>query len=254
MHCVIFSRNRAIQLYSLLTSIRDHVGFSITKTYVLYKVTEDHFAQGYRILEEEFSNITWMSQQHFRRDLISIIGSFDKDTPVLFFVDDNIVYRPINQVTFPEDACFYSMRLSRQHGYPCPPFVEDDSYLKWKWSYQGEKWNYPFSVDGNLYRAGVVYDLIRALDFEAPNSFESALTFYMKDHPQKYCPYGYAPLSPAVYNNPLNKVQQEGHTFHGSTYTAQALNQCFLEGLRFDQAKLYNQEPSNCHHLVEDVF
>lgn len=257
---IIFSKNRACQLHSLLRSIKDNLQIGYYSCYILYKFTDELSEQCYHHLrnQEIINNITWVPEINFREDLIKLLLQLqrkDNDSLIMFLVDDNVIFRKFQEKyilgIFTDDHCFISTRLSRNHDYLPPIFIKQEQYLEWYWDIDLSKWNYPFSVDGNIHRTRVINQHIIKLNFKAPNSLESALTFYFKESPELF-PKGLAPLEEKVFNNPLNKVQTEGHTWHGRSMTVDDLNKAYLKGYIINNNILYKSMPTNCHFLVEN--
>ena len=185
---IIFSKDRALQLDSLLRSIKDNFKISFEAINILFNTSDNIFANGYKILmgRNYFNNIHWIKEKYFRDDIIEIINGLSDDSKVMFIVDDDIVFRPFKEKYLlgylTNKHLFISLRLSRKYTSNRPPkFINESRYLEWKWYTLNNKkkkynhWHYPFSVDGNIFNTIDIKVIITGIDFKAPNSFEGAM-------------------------------------------------------------------------------
>ncbi len=263
---VIFSKNRACQLDSLLRSIRDHWRERESSIHVLYTADSEDFQNGYNLLKDRscLDIVRWYRQTDFRENLVAIMEQIPDVGLLMFLVDDDIVYRPVELgptlSTLKRRHLFVSLRASMQHSdaYPAPSFRNPTrtEVLEWKWNFCKKRmipWNYPFSLDGNIFRAGVIKRITRSIRFAAPNSYEGAMHRYRHRWWVKRIPYALAPAEPVVFNNPLNKVQTEGETWHRNIEPMD-LNRLFLDGMRIDNRKIYECSPDNVHFAVTPTF
>lgn len=255
-HLLIFSKDRACQLDSLLRSIKDHFVPLPESITVLYKTTTPEFLKGYRILEDKkiFAKAQFIKEQKFEQDVHRVMAGFSDDSLVMFFVDDNIVFKQCDVRTvldaFTQKHLFVSTRVSRN--YPqdtAPVFLQNDSYLEWKWNYNKRHWvtwNYPFSVDGNIFHGNHIKKIIQKISFSAPNSFEGHMHFCRHAWWIKRIPLALSLKDVSVFNNPLNKVQTEGETWHKEV-TAEYLNEKYCDGYCIDNTPIYNSGPTATH-------
>jgi len=263
LYVLIFSKNRACQLDGLLRSIRDKVNGPFEKIYILYKATEESFSSGYEKLKGKciFDNIEWIEEKAFRSDVLQVIQGVPKKAFLMFLVDDNVFHRQFNaeQILpfFGKRYLFVSLRCSRQYKEDIQPkFLQSEKYLAWRWTFHSKprgKWNYPFSVDGNIFKADFIGKLINSLDFKAPNSLEGAMHSARWKLGVRWRSKALAPLEAVVFNNPLNKVQTEGETKH-LDITSEQLNAKYLQGHCIDNRVLYSADPNSAHFAVNCSF
>jgi hypothetical protein len=256
---VIFSRNRACQLHSLLQSINDNFRFPSLEVFVLFRFDGRRYRKAYEKLQERelLDPIHWVHEGSFRKDLLNLFKSMNRHDLFMFMVDDNIVFRPLTETiafkTFSQNHLFLSTRCSRKYSKgELPVFSVEDRYLEWEWNYNPgvyTGWNYPFSLDGNIYRVEFLFPLLEQLRFRAPNSLERALHTIRFDTYVLSRPKALALLEPIVFNNPLNRVQVEWETWHGDV-SAKELNDRYLEGFVINNTPLYRAQPSDYHYLV----
>lgn len=263
LNLLIFSKNRACQLDSLLRSMRDNFSGSSNKVFILYKATDKLFADGYQklIAKRILDNIEWIEETSFKADILEVLRKLPQESYLMFLVDDNVFYLPfdISQIApfFGKRHLFISLRCSRTYKDDIQPkFLRTENYLEWRWTFKSKprgKWNYPFSVDGNIFHTGFFVKLVESLDFKAPNSFEGALHSKRWKLGVRWRSKALAPLESVLFNNPLNKVQTEGETWHKDV-TAEELNARYCEGYIIDNRILYAAQPDSAHFAVDIIF
>lgn len=274
LNIVIFSKDRACQVDSLLRSIRDHLKYTPFNVTVLYKCTNLEFENGYNITISRniLNEIDWIQEFNFSSDLKNLVKKMPVDSLVMFLVDDNIVFRQIDLTPlvaiFQHCHLFISLRTSRLYDKDkeLPVFYKADDYLEWKWEVKRKRsntWNYPFSVDGNIYHVVRIKQLFDNIRFSAPNSFESAMHDYRKCRWIRKIDKAVSTLQPVIVNNPLNRVQTEGQTWN-KNIDPQHINARYLEGFIIDNSVIYNIDPTDTHqdlglhlvpytHIIDDL-
>ena len=263
LNIVIFSKDRACQLDSLLHSLRDNFHVSYSGITVLYRATSAELITGYDVLKPKkiLDKISWRPENKFMDDVRDIVGACGDDSLIMFLVDDTIIFRPcvLDQVfdAFTHEHLFISVRASKAYPADTPPeFMTDGEFLEWKWNYSKRKWvtwNYPFSVDGNIYHARHMKKIIKKISFAAPNSFEGAMHTYRHAWWIKRIARALALPDAVVFNNPLNRVQTEGETWHRDL-TAEHINKKYVEGYCIDNSVFYNSRPDSTHCAVDVSF
>lgn len=260
INCIIFSKDRPLQLDSLLRSIKDHFQIPFNKIIILYKSSSHLFQEGYRKLIDRkiIPNCQWINENEFRNDLYNVLRSFEEDSLIMFLVDDDIFFKqfegPNVLNAFSDKHLFISLRASRDYKNDIQPrFLKTNEYLEWKWNYNRKKpvtWNYPFSIDGNIFHTSIIKKIVSNISFSAPNTFEGNMHIYRHAWWLKRIKLALAPLKPAVVNNPLNKVQTEGETWNRNI-SVESLNQKYLEGFQIDNSVFYSSEPTGIHYPMD---
>jgi hypothetical protein len=263
LHIVIFSKDRACQVDSLLRSVHDHFKTGDCAITVLFRTTTQAFHDGYEIVKSRaiVDKITWRPEKKFPDDVRDIVGGLDNDSFVMFLVDDTIIFRPcvLSHVldAFTDRHLFVSLRASRTYPADVPPkFISDGAFLEWKWNYSKRKWvtwNYPFSVDGNIFHVRHMKKVVDKISFEAPNSFEGRMHTCRHAWWIKRITRALALPAAVVFNNPLNRVQVEGETWHNNI-TPEHLNDRYLAGMKIDNSVLYCAVPTATHFAVPLSF
>jgi len=158
---LIFSKQRTLQLRSLLLSLFELSDVAQSQVHVLYTTNPEI---DYQPLIEEFSGCHFKRQSVFYDDLRAIL----RDHPqrhVLFMVDDLICRAPFSIAAIErfleahgEVDCF-SLRLGRhiEDGTPPDFRTHPEEMLSWSTaSGLGRTWNYFWEVSSSVYRTTLV--------------------------------------------------------------------------------------------------
>ena len=186
---VIFSKDRTLQLKSLLRSIRHYSDIDDSEISVLYTTRPDI---PYDSLLEEF-RCNFVRQTSFLDDVRQIVEGSDVDY-VLFMVDD-LIFRDMFRLRAIEefldantDVDCFSLRLGRniQDG-PEPDFsVTDAGYLVWDTSARhGRTWKYFWELSSSVYRTELTSRYLRKCDPKKvtfPNPLETHYYGRMPSH------------------------------------------------------------------------
>lgn len=190
---IVFSKNRAIQLYAFLESYIENVN-NYGKVYVLYKTTTEKHEKSYNQLKHLFQskNFIFIEENDFRNQLISILKNSNAKT-IGLFVDDMIFlnkidYKSILKINTLENVVAlsrgrdmdYSVVLQKK--IEVPKFSKiDDKLFKFSWNEIAvfSDWTYPLGVSGYFYGRDEFYVMINQQSFKAPNSLESSMQTYL---------------------------------------------------------------------------
>jgi hypothetical protein len=255
---IVFSKNRPMQLHALLNSYYKYVE-NHCPLIVLYKSTNADYDSAYERVQRLYAkqNITFKNECDFRDDLTDCL-LINKSGKVFFLVDDIIFVRNFDLEKLSSVNCnFYipSMRLGKNIVYSymkdkkfnLPPMIESKKknvLLYWsQWLGKGY-WNYPFSVDGNIYAVKELLFLIRHIKFSSPNSFESNMNKYRFAMRLKF---GVCFYRSVLFNNPINRVQSEILNKSGSISTDLLLKK-FNEGYEIDICHYDNITNNSPHY------
>src|SRR4051812_24636406 len=87
--CIVFSKDRPLQLDATLRSLKLSCSDLNRKaTFVLYTTSNAFFAAQYRVLRGEHRDVTFVRESNFKLDLAKLV---DGSTHILFLVDDTLV-------------------------------------------------------------------------------------------------------------------------------------------------------------------
>ena len=262
---IVFSKDRPLQLDLCLKSINQNL-FANNKIVVLY-VTSEGYDTSYAQLINEHPEVEFFKQSYSIFEDIEIILN-DSSEYVMFFTDDDIVYRKcelteddINSA-FSNDACCVSLRLGinttmrdygdgvlRRDNIP-EQIMRISNILVWNRTSipVGGYWAYPLSVDGHIFQKQQMLTFCQELSHlsnyyeniqipreakawqQTPNEFESRLQRFFFD----ISPIMASPQYSCVVNSPNNRVQDTVANRSGDVYnyTALDLKDEFDEGRR----------------------
>ena len=251
---IVFSKDRACQLEALLRSMERFVEHPHRIT-VLYTASHTDFQCGYDILEIWYKSVTWVREADFKADLMRLIDRADERGAhhVMFLVDDIVFTRRfsgeqmIELLEDDDDILALSLRLGDniRHCHPrgiatAPPDFLDGRRWAWRDAHPGY-WDYPMSLDGNIYRLSDIAEALAGIDFRNPNTLEASMAAHPVDRPYLVCH-----PSPYLVNLALNLVQDVFDNPHADV-SAEDLNRCFLSGFVIDMEPFEGREYQACH-------
>lgn len=255
LNIIVFSKDRPSQLDLFLRSMKFYFKeFNQHTINILYTYSSNTFKDGYDKLFtlHKYNNINYIKEtEDFKKHVISLLNPNNPYT--VFFVDD-IVFKneftleckQFKLFTLNDDILTLSLRLhpnltycyaARHHMIP-PNF---DSNCIFKWYGQQGDYGYPMSLDGHFFRTDDIIPIIKVLNFNNPNSFESVLSMYPLNRPKMICFE-----DSVIINNPINKVQNFNNNVHGDI-SADYLNDKFLDGYIIDFDDFKGVKNISCH-------
>ena len=266
--CLIFSKDRALQLQATIESFllhcHDASGVTIT---VLYKASDVLHQRQYAALAERFDEVRFVAETDFRGQFLDLLRSYRH---AMFLVDDNIFVRGFRVAHVLEslqrnpDAIGFSLRLGANINYsymrnmPLPPpawSADGQNILRFAWAGASGDFGYPLELSSSVYRTSEMLPLLGRLGFSNPNSLEgqmaSAAGRFAGTHPQLLC-FGRS----VTFCNPVNMVQTVCSNRAGANaqYTARNLAQMFERGTSIEVARYAGFVPSGCHQEAELFF
>jgi len=270
---IIFTKDRACQLDLLLQSIVKN-GNNLFNINILYEASSQEYKDGYLKVSERFPSyerFNWVEEEDFEKDTLELLNKSGK--LVCFFVDDNILYRPLElnqeevEDIVDDDIFCLSLRLGGntvvQSEYdnsmcvlPSQVTLINDTFLAWDWRHLPPftNFSYPFSVDGHIYRREEVLKIVSQYEFVTPNAFEGmayANTGCLGNAPSRMT----CLKRSVLVNTPLNLVgsseNKSGQKFGKSL---QELNEEYLSGNIPDFDGMDFSEVRGCHQEIEIKF
>lgn len=211
---LIFSKDRAAQLDLLLRSIQRHAPCIYSTVTVLYRGTNQAFSQGYTRCFSEHAPTKFVLETDFEADTrrwLSFAGEH-----VSFLVDDDVFYRDaLAPRTLP-------------------------------WSFRGGDYDYPLSVDGNVYEHHTIQAVLAVIGkgWHNPTQLEARMHGAREAAPFT----SVIPCEPpCLAGLPWNRVSQSsGMAYLGPN--PDSLNRAYLNGHRLDLdligAQLRSQVPA----------
>tara|TARA_Y100000996_G_scaffold414400_1_gene405157 strand:+ start:3784 stop:4635 length:852 start_codon:yes stop_codon:yes gene_type:complete len=187
---LIFSKERTLQLNSLIQSLLYYSDVSQEDITVLFKDSEDI---SYKSLINKYS-CNFRQEKSFLTDVKNIIQN-NKKQYCMFLVDDFIVRDNFSigvmesVLRSPNGITAFSLRLgSNIKDHQSPEFVTlPDSVLSWRTNKKyGKSWNYIWELSSSMYESSFVANYLSQCDPEYvdfPNPLES---YYYGCNPSQY--------------------------------------------------------------------
>ncbi len=252
---LIFSRNRAFQLHSLLNSIK-HQWLTYPRFHILYSYT-DEFKSGYdKLIDMKMFDIVWQKDTDLYTDFLKYLD-ICKTKYICMCSDDSIFYRPVNITNdlldkiFDEDTICFNFRIGLNtiiqdyiYGTRQPNltnYTNENGILSWNYKMYSDVHNYgyPFSCDGHCHLTSDLKYLSNKL---APNAgkirhWEGLMNGSQNRHLIKNRMKCFE--TSVLFNNPINCVQIPPLYFSQTCgFSEKDLNNLFLTNKILDLSKL----------------
>lgn len=263
IECVVFSKDRPMQLDLLLRSWRRFVT-PLCGVVVIYHASTPRYAAAYRKLSDrcEIENVGFVAQsdERFRAILLDVLSAVTAPR-VMFLVDDMVITNRIDLsdfVDFDSAVCVPSLRLgrnlrrcyTRDVHQPLPPLRDRGSFIHWCWEQGVADWGYPLSLDGHILSTAEIRALAEVIDFGGPNSFESSLQAF---HPHFVSRQGVGYATSRVVNIPCNRVQSEAENRFGCVHQDELLA-LWESGARIELEPLAGFVNESAHQEIDFTF
>lgn len=253
INTLIPSCDRACQLHLLLESLERNAP-GVFNPSVVFRATNEEHQKSYLKLSERFPSLVLTEQASGIQNLFKEFWRLTEtsDDFVAFFVDDNIMYRPmthtdcvLESLTDPQVSSF-SLRLGKNVTHDGPqdkaPLVQpiflarDLSFIDFslRAGYGTCHYCYPFSIDGHIYRKDLVMKYANRVDWstkQTPNDIEGAIVGEVFKDIGNWPDLCVCYYDSIVLNNVMNRVSSNSNTLVGQ------------HGLNVDSmARLYNKD------------
>lgn len=270
INAIVCSKDRPMQLYALLDSIKNNSNNIFNKVKVLYTSSGEAYNEGYGIVRASFRACEFYEESRPFKDEYESL--FELDTPAhCLFVDDMIFFRenPLSQKNIldylnKEDISMFSLRLglnttcqqigNKRAKYSLVDYIDDGVSICWNRTLV-QPWynyNYPLSVDGCIYRTHQIYSLISREQYKNLNELEALLYTESYKMPKMItsCKFSCCVGIPfnlvqSTMDNPTNKV---------NSFSAKELNEMFLRGQRMDWRRMNFSGVDSTHCDIAPQF
>jgi hypothetical protein len=256
VHCIVFSRDRAMQLDAFLQSVQAHASASYTRISVLYKTTSDRHRVAYGVLIDQSAGIAWLEESSFTDDLRSLVGP---DEFTVFHTDDDVFFRTFPPPELHEDEVCFSLRLGLNVTYSYPLDISEgvagastlNGRVRWEWRTQGAgSFGYPLALNGHVFRTADVQRWLEQTSYANPNELEAALQEMDEGLPQMMASFEHS----VVASVPLNVVNDVYDNRAEWSYGVEELNERFLLGERVAPAEMDFSHVTSAHEPVAPIF
>lgn len=234
--CLIFSKNRAAQLDTLLRSMEDFLWMDSWEISILGYYEEGIHKDTWELLKSKWQGVEFIDEQkgEFERQVRKFIDS-DMDN-IMFMVDDGIFLNKCEKLTYQIPA---GGSISYRLGYEMLKYSKlSADHYHWYFTCEAMKqeaadWRYPFSVDAHAYNINDIRDILKTVTFKNPNTFEDNIYKFHKDN--KVIESCRCMRTPSFVNFPLNVVQD-------IDYKVKSVDELRLAELFFHGYELYYPE------------
>jgi hypothetical protein len=238
VNCIVFSKDRAMQLDACLRSIERFSGYR-GDIIVIFKATSRGFEDGYQLLSGTTSARLFSQRRDLKVEVLDAIDPSRRCT--VFHTDDDVFFRQPPGFAVPASGfAAFSQRLGKNTTYchpldrlqPLPSFEERDALLAWNWTRAKHDFAYPMSLDGHVFPTDLVRPLIERVQFDNPNEFEDALHAQRHRMPAAMLAF----RESCLVSIPANVVTSthRNRSTNRADWSPAVLNRRFLAGERID--------------------
>jgi hypothetical protein len=239
--CIVFSKDRAMQLDACLRSIEQNAPYA-GDIAVVYTASTPAFEAAYAQLETS-ERVRLVRERDFQADVRTELDAAGEH--VVFHTDDDVVFeRPPRAPFVPDGFAAFSLHVGRNttHCYAydreqgLPQSVEADGIIAWDWRRAEYDFAYPMSVNGHVFHTDLIQRLLHRRRFRSPNELEHKL-----NQRRHLVPPGLLAFEQSsVVSIPANLVNVGwDNRFAGDdALSAEALNARFLAGERIDLERM----------------
>jgi hypothetical protein len=266
--CIVFSKDRALQLHALMSSYFERT-YCPAPLHVLYRPSTRSHEKTYNELIPLFrARPVFFRKQaddySFRRDFLRLVGSI-RSKVLLFFVDDIVFTEDVNLLDltkFDTKQFVPSLRMglnlrrcyTMQQTQPLPRWSSgkgnDEDKVYWKWKEGAYDWGYPLSVDGHLFSTWEIIVMSRLSQFRGPNSLEHSLQRFRRLFRGRT---GVCYRKSKIMNLAVNKVQQENENISGNIQL-EFLREQWEQDFQMDYRRFYGFHNESAHEEVPIGF
>jgi hypothetical protein len=239
--CLVFSRDRPLQLDGLLSSLERYAAHLFKSVTVLHTSSNPLFQLGYLDCAREHKAVTFWRQDDFETDVrewLAGVGEY-----ICFLVDDDLFIRraPEAEHALPrwDEVCF-SLRLRMTNRW-------------WRWRNDPRMdYSYPLALDGHIFRHSELSPLFR-FSFGDPTRLEAGLA---GQSDSLALPYMAADFVQCLVGIPANRVSpSSGMPFMGNPeYEPMRLLEQYMIGWRLDPDAMPLADVDTAHADVPLAF
>jgi hypothetical protein len=213
--CLVFSKDRACQLDLLLRSIDRWAPRLYGSITVLWTASEPVYERGYRRCIADSVGATFWREYDFHANVAWWLATCNEQ--VSFLVDDDV---------------FYAAAPAEAVG----PLT-----------LRGSDYDYPFSVDGNVYPTAMVRALLDGLAFKDPTELEAQGHIHRDRLPAGFSLHR---AEPCLVGVPANRVSRTSGMGHMQVHEYD-LNERYLAGERIKLPEVEGTLPAHAELIYE---
>lgn len=258
VNCIVFSKDRAMQLDACLRSIERSAPYT-GPIAVVYKATTQEFAEGYRLLDLGDRARLVAETGDFRRAVMTLLDATYDYT--VFHTDDDVFFRkPSAAPILPADFAAFSLRLGENttHCYTAggsqlvPPASKTGPVTAWDWTRAEGDFAYPMSLDGHIFLTCLLVQMLSRARFANPNQLEEELHYRRYLAPPTMLSF----LESCLVSVPANIVSSthRNRASQNEAWSPNVLNARFLDGERIDVDAMDFSAVRSAHQEIPLAF
>ena len=230
LSCIVFSKDRAIQLYALLESYNKFIQNPVDIIVIYKSSSKDHeksYVELSNLIKHFSFNVDLIKEKKsFRETLVDTLSKV-KTKNIFFLTDDDIFINKFNfdfLLNINSNKKTFSLRHNPRISYSFtananfkPPkfsvYKSVVNFHEFNWFDSSYEWADPWSVNGHIYLTAEIMVISKISNYKFPNSYESALKFFnflMINRKGLCC------NESIIMNIPMNIVQTEYKNLHGN--------------------------------------
>ncbi|GHT76238.1 hypothetical protein FACS189463_0920 [Bacteroidia bacterium] len=260
---IVFSKDRAMQLYAFLRSYAAKIKHK-SPIVILYTTSNEAHEASYNNLKTIFKedDVTFIKETDFRKQLLEILEQATVKK-VLFFVDDMILthdfdFDTLKHVNTTDSiVCLscgkdltYSTNLKQT--LELPVFQTVDGMLRFKWNDIKilSNWSYPLGLSGYMFGRKEILAILSTLTFKAPNSLEDSMQTFKPLFMNRFGLCTNHTIAVCVH---ANMVQTEGYNPVLGTFSVEELLTLWNENKQID-ISLFFDKPAGDTQIQKYAF
>jgi hypothetical protein len=233
IHCLVFSKDRAMQLDAFLHSALRRMPLSSVS--VLAASSAPRHDESYSRVYERYKPQWWEDDALGFRETVNLWVYQHRNDRILFHTDDEVFYRHVPDDLLDNDEDVITLRQGRNTVY-CHTLDREqeipETFPRWKWRDAECDFAYPLSLNACVYRAEWILPLLD-FPFENPTQLEAGLACQHMNFPVEYMA---APELSCTVALPHNRVSVSSGCPAGRNpeWQPDALCEKYLDGWRID--------------------
>ncbi len=255
IRCLVFSKDRPMQLEAYLESLAFCSGIDESQIYVIAP-TDEH----YRTLIASYRGLTWFFESGFGGSFHETLSHvlfkvFSEEDLVLFGCDDVVYIRMFNltsaelilrSLSSSGVICF-SLRLGTNLRGCVSVQVDNPLYRSWRWTGKPLHFGYPFELMASIYPVKLAREISKSVpELKSPNHLEVGGIQFCRERAadSKLCMYNTPSYAVA---QDVNRVQSFfPNEVHGSEeHSSRHLLDLYRSGCRLEWSNLFGISPSD---------
>ena len=260
---MVFSRNRALQLYALLESIEKYIDKKHVSVSVLHRYDDEHIP-GLEEIKDRFSTTSFIEESNFKQHVTNFLETGSKFcaflTDDIIFKDSVDVGQVVDVMENNTNVLTFSLRLglhikdcyalSSEQPVPMGNVYPPNLFV-WDWRQAKMDWEYPLSVDGHIFRREQISKWFKPLEYKHPNSFEEIIQVCRKvpDIP----PLAVSFVTSRLVNLPINRVQ-DTHTNRCGDVSSDFLLGEWNQGKKISISKFHQLLNTGVHQELDITY